>query len=134
MVIYVYKRQNSGTEPMHCKKVIRDRTKSNNKRVEDGTKSNTKKDKRWNQKGRRWNQGAKKAGGSRSPCCWHREASADPAEQLRRATGREVGRSLEKEFGSLKPWSVGDGVEHWLCGACSEGGLGEAEGGPPPMW
>ena len=62
MVIYVYKRQNSGTEPMHCKKGIRDRTKSSNKRVEDGTKSNTKKDKRWNQKGRRWNQGDAKAG------------------------------------------------------------------------
>ena len=81
-------------------------------------------------------KGGAKAGGSRSPCCWHREEeSAElPAEQLRSATGREVGRSLEKEFGSLKPWSVGDGVEHWLCGACSEGGLGEAEGGPPPMW
>ena len=95
--------------------------------------------KRWNQKGTKGNEGCKvepkvkggikggnkveprikngtkgvaKAGGSRSPC-WHREASAEPvAEQLRSATGREVGLSLEKEFGSLKPWSVGDGVEH----------------------
>ena len=56
------------------------------------------------------------------------------AEQLSSATGREVGRSLEKEFGSLKPWSVGEGVEHWECGACSDGGEGEAEGAPPPMW
>ena len=68
------------------------------------------------------------------PSPWHRDVSADPAEQLRRATGREVGRSLENEFGSLNPWSVGEGVEHWEWGACSEGGLGEAEGGPPPMW
>ena len=68
------------------------------------------------------------------PSPWHRDVSADPAEQLRRATGREVGRSLEKEFGSLNPWSVGEGVEHWEWGACSEGGLGDAEGGPPPMW
>ena len=57
-----------------------------------------------------------------------------PAEQLSRATGREVGRSLEKEFGSLKPWSVGEGVEHCEWGACSEGGEGEAEGAPPPIW
>ena len=99
-------------EPNQTQKRIRGGTK----RVEGGTK------------------GMRRQVTTRSPCCWHREASADPAEQLRRATGREVGRSLEKEFGSLKPWSVGDGVEHWLCGACSEGGLGEAEGGPPPMW
>ena len=56
-----------------------------------------------------------------------------PPPQLRRATGRLVGLSLENELGSLKPWSVGLGVEHWEL-PCSEGGEGEAEGAPPPMW
>ena len=57
-----------------------------------------------------------------------------PSPQLRSATGRLVGRSLENELGSLNPWSVGLGVEHWDPAPASEGGEGEAEGGPPPMW
>ena len=57
-----------------------------------------------------------------------------PPPQLRSATGRLVGRSLENELGSLNPWSVGLGVEHWDPAPASEGGEGEAEGGPPPMW
>ena len=60
--------------------------------------------------------------------------SPPPPPQLRSATGRLVGRSLENELGSLNPWSVGLGVEHWDPAPASEGGEGEAEGGPPPMW
>ena len=41
---------------------------------------------------------------------------------------------MENELGSLNPWSVGLGVEHWDPAPASEGGEGEAEGGPPPMW
>ena len=69
---------------------------------------------------------------------WGRRPSplgaSEAPEQLSSATGSDVGRSLENELGSLKPWSVGEGVEHWEWGACSEGGEGEAEGAPPPMW
>ena len=68
------------------------------------------------------------------PTTEDRESVLAGPEQFSRATGRLVGLSLENEFGSLKPWSVGLGVEHWEWPAASEGGLGLAEGGPPPMW
>ena len=54
-----------------------------------------------------------------------------PPPQLSRATGRLLGLSLENELGSLKPWSVGLGVEHCESPG-SDGGEGEAEGAPPP--
>ena len=47
------------------------------------------------------------------PTTEDRESVLAGPEQFSRATGRLVGLSLENEFGSLKPWSVGLGVEHW---------------------
>ena len=65
---------------------------------------------------------------------WWAVAPFGPLEaQLRSATGRLVGRSLENELGSLNPWSVGLGVEHWDS-PLSEGGEGESPGPPPPTW
>ena len=55
-----------------------------------------------------------------------------PLLQVSSATGRLVGRSLEKELGSRKPWSVGLGVEHWDSPPVSEGGEGESPGPRPP--
>ena len=52
--------------------------------------------------------------------------------QVSSATGRLVGRSLEKELGSRKPWSVGLGVEHCDSPPVSEGGEGESPGPRPP--
>ena len=65
-------------------------------------------------------------------------AATLPEEQLSSATGKLVGRSLEKELGSRNPWSVGLGVEHWESApppppALSEGGEGESPGLRPPL-
>jgi hypothetical protein len=61
-----------------------------------------------------------------------RAVTPPPPPQVSNATGRLVGRSLEKELGSLKPWSVGLGVEHCDSPPVSEGGDGESPGPRPP--
>ena len=50
---------------------------------------------------------------------------------LSRATGRLVGLSFEYEFGILKPWSVGEGVEAFEF-ADSDCGEGLSEPFVPP--
>ena len=50
--------------------------------------------------------------------------------ELSKATGRLLGLSFDCEFGILKPWSVGDGVdtlEH-----ASDGGEGLSDPAAPP--